>query len=146
MDANPAPSIPRVVRTDYYAFLAALFLFILWSTYALFYVFSLGVHPFTFYTAITLSAVAIATIFWRYQSIQMLFSSGIEMSATVTAIWFYRGRGRIDYVFYYRGHEYQSGDDIVPSRVAQAIRVSDRVTVLIDPESPQRTIIQDFYI
>jgi len=132
--------------TDYYAFLSALFLVILWSTYGLFSIVAGGIHPGAFYTALTLSVIALGLILWRYQSIQTLFNVGIEIPATVTTIWFFRGRGRLDYIYTFRGHEYQSGDDVVPNRNTRSLREADRVTLLVDPDNPGHTLIKDFYL
>jgi hypothetical protein len=145
MNTNKPPSLLKILQTDYYTFLSFLFLLILWIVYALFQIFDFESPPGAIYVAVALSTFSLAIMVWRYQIIQALFSNGTLVSATVTDLWFYRGRGRIDFAFNFRGHEYLSGNDVVPSINTRAMRVGDRINVLIDPENPLRAIIQVLY-
>lgn len=145
MNSNSTPSIIRIIQTDYYSFLSVIFLLILWSVFAITQILKLESPAGAIYVALALSLFAIVVIIWRYQTIQSLFSTGVETIATITEVWFYRGRGRINYAYTYRGREILTGDDVVPTNKSKSLRTADRIKVLIDPENPDRTIICDIY-
>lgn len=133
------------MRTDYYTFLSILFVVILWVFFALFQILNPSIPTNSLFTALGVSFVALIIGIWRIQMILALFNSGIKLSATITESWFFRGHGRIDYTYTYRGHDYLSGNDLVPTGEAKRLRVGDRVTVIIDPDNPARAIIMDLF-
>ena len=145
MNNNNPPSIFKIIQTDYYTFLAILFLLILWSFFVLSQLFDLANPNGSVYIVLALSALSAGVILWRYQSIHMLFLNGLDVPGIVTEIWFYRGRGRINYTYHYRGHEYLSGDDIMPTAESRSIRNGDRITILMDANNPNRTIVKGLY-
>ena len=146
MENNKTPSLIKIIRTDYYAFLSFLFLVIIWGFFILFQLFGYGNPDSAFIIVLAVSALAIAVGIWRIQTILALFSIGIELSATVTEIWFFRGRGRIDCKFTYRGHDYLSGSDVVPTRDAKNLGVGDRLNVIVDPDNPTRSMVLDLFV
>ena len=117
----------------------------MWSVFLIFQILRFESPSGAIYVALTLSIVALAIIIWRYQLIISRFSQGSPVPATITEIWFFRGRGRINYTFTYRGHEFITGDDVVPTRNSRSLRTGDRVTVMLDPDNPERAIISDIY-
>ena len=145
MDNQKAPSLITIIRTDYYAFLTFLFLVIIWGFFIMFQIFNFGYPDSALVVLLGVSALAIAIGIWRIQTILALFSVGIKLSATVTEIWFFRGRGRIDYAFTYRSHDFLAGNDVVPTQSAKNLRVGDRLTVIVDPDNPTRSIVMDIF-
>lgn len=145
MNPNRNPSLISIVRADYYTFLSILFVVILWVFYALFQILNPSIPINSLFTALGVSFVALIIGIWRIQMILALFNSGIKLSATITESWFFRGHGRINYAYTYRGHDYLSGNDLVPTGDAKRLRVGDRVTVIIDPDNPARAIIMDLF-
>ena len=145
MNPNRNPSLLSIVRTDYYTFLSLLFVVILWIFFGFFQILNPGIPSGSLFAAVGVSLVALTISIWRIQIILALFNGGIQLSATITECWLFRGHGRINYTYTYRGHDYLSGNDLVPTGEAKRIRVGDRVTVIIDPENPARAIIMDLF-
>jgi len=145
MNSREIPTLLKIIQTDYYSFLSVIFLLILWSVFTISQILQLESPSGVIYIALALSVFAIVVIIWRFQTIQSLFSSGVVTLATITEIWFFRGRGRINYTYSNRGHEFLTGDDVVPTNRTRSLQTADRVTILIDPENPERTVIYDIY-
>jgi hypothetical protein len=145
METKTTPSLIKIIQTDYTSFLSTIFLLSLWSVYLIFQILRLESPSGAIIVAITLSIIALAIIYWRYQLIISRFSQGSTVSAIISEIWFFRGRGRINYTYTFRGHEFITGDDVFPTKIARSFRAGDRVTVLLDPDNPDRAIISDLY-
>lgn len=146
MESRTRPSLVRVIQTDYYAFLSVLLLGIMWGMYAIFQTLNLTTSMESFYGALVLTVLDLLVVIWRYNSVHTLFNNGIELSATIVDLWFFRGRGRVDYTFTCRNHEFISGNDITPNGRTRSLREGDRVTIYVDPENPQRAVIRELFL
>ena len=93
-----------------------------------------------------LTVMAVAVLVWRMRVINAIFEDGIETPGTITRIWFYRGRGSVNYSYAFQGQEYKSGNAVMRSKQTREIVIGQPVTLIVDPSNPKRALIRDLYI
>jgi len=93
-----------------------------------------------------LTVIAVAVLIWRMRVINAIFEEGIETPGTITRIWFYRGRGSVNYTYTLQGQEYKSGSAVMRSKQTREIVTGQPVTLIVDPSNPKRALIRDLYI
>ena len=143
---NQRPSLFRVIGEDYVSLLSALFplLFWIYSAYSLF-VRDDSTQFFVLLSA-AVTAVAIPLLLWRYRTIASVFEDGMEAPGTITAINFFRGRGRVSYVYTFQGQKYSSGNAINRTKHSKNLEVGKQVTIFIDPGNPKRAFVKEIYL
>ena len=141
-------SILKIIQTDYAAFLAILVPVVLWGLYGMLLV--MGRTPATLQVFLTASAVitlvGVFVLVWRIQTIRALFRDGVQTAATISNIFFYRDRGRIDYGYTFEGQKYLSRNAVHKVKQIQALSVGEQVAVLVDRNNPKRACIRDLYL
>lgn len=140
------PSLARIVTNDYPALLAALLPVVFWAITAYF---SFSVNPsagFFLMLSAGITVVAIPLLIWRYRMIFAVFENGIETPATVQSIYFFRGRGRVEYVYTFQGQKYASGNAVNRTKYTSRLRDGQSVTVFVHPENPKRAFIKEIYL
>lgn len=93
-----------------------------------------------------ITIVAIGVLAWRVQVFNTIFNDGLETPATVGNIFFFRDRGRVDYVYTYQGQKYISGNVIHKVKQTQALQIGEQVIVMVDRNHPNRAFIRDLYV
>lgn len=141
------PSFFKVVTTDYTACSCLLTPFVLGA----FYLFM----SLTEETSVDLivpivfgagALIAIIVLFWRIQLFNTIFSDGMTATATVNKVWFFRGRGRINYSYFYQGQNYASGNVVMKVKKARQIQMGDQLAVMINRNNPKQAFIRDLYM
>lgn len=159
MEKRSKPSIIRIIQSDYLALLGVLVpvvSLIMYVSVAYFGYFP-GLRgrdpiqgtegaPIFFYLFIIGLVFGLPLAFWRIQTIQKIFSKGMEVVGQITNISFYRDRGRVEYSYSYEGHAYSSGNAIMKTRQTQQLRSGNQIALLVNPDEPQRALIRDLYI
>jgi hypothetical protein len=145
---NKQASLVRIVTIDYASLLAVLFPIILWGIYLILTVLQkVNVADFTLpaiYAGITI--IAVGVLGWRIRVINSVFNDGLEISATISRVFFFRDRGRVEYVYTYQGQKYTSGNAVHKVKQTQALQVGEQVSVMIDRNNPKRAFIRDLYL
>jgi hypothetical protein len=141
------PSIFKIIIIDYAAFMAALFPVVLWGLYLLLLVMKeIWITDITYpVIAAGITLISILVLIWRIRQISMIFEDGLEVSATISNVFFFRDRGRVDYTFTYNGQKYITGNALHKVKQTSELRVGDTVTVLLDRNDPRRTCIRELY-
>jgi hypothetical protein len=142
------PSIFKIIIIDYAAFTAALFPVVLWGIYLLLLVMKeIRITDITYpIIAAGFTLLSILVLIWRIRRISMIFEDGLEVTATIGNVFFFRDRGRADYTFTYNGQKYFTGNALHKVRQTGELGVGDSVTVLIDRNNPKRACIRDLYL
>ena len=145
---NRQPSLLKIITIDYIAFLGWLFPVVMWGIYiALIVLGNIKANDFTLPIIFAvISVVALAILMWRIQVFNTVFSDGIETTATINNVSFFRDRGRVDYVHTYQGQKYVSGNAIHKVKQTLALKVGEQVVLMVDRNNPKRAFIRDLYI
>ena len=145
---NRQPSLLKIVTIDYIAFLGWLFPIVMWGIYvALIVLGNVKINDFTLPVIFAvISVVALAILIWRIQVFNTIFSDGIETTATINNVSFFRDRGRVDYVYTYQGQKYVSGNAIHKVKHTLALKVGGQVVLMVDRNNPKRAFIRDLYM
>jgi hypothetical protein len=89
---------------------------------------------------------AVPFFLWRYRSISSVFEDGMETQGTITAISFFRGRGRVNYVYSFQGQKYSSGNTINKTKYTKGLEVGKQVAILVDQSDPKRAFVKQIYL
>lgn len=145
---NRQPSLLKIITIDYIAFLGWLFPVVMWGIYiALIVLGNIKANDFTLPIIFAvISVVALAILMWRIQVFNTVFSDGIETTATINNVSFFRDRGRVDYVYTYQGQKYVSGNAIHKVKQTLALKVGEQVVLMVDRNNPKRAFIRDLYV
>lgn len=145
---NQQPSFFKIILTDYAAFMSvmvpvfswAFYLYLLWSGRE---GVSTSVYPFLF-GAFTL--IAVACLIWRVLLINSVFADGIEVSAMISKVYFYRDRGRIFFNYTYMGNQYKGSNSVMKWRRTKAMEAGMAMTAIVDSNHPNRAYLRDLFV
>ena len=142
------PSIFKIIIIDYAAFTAALFPIVMWGIYMLLLAMQEIQLSNLAYPAIAagITFVSLLVLILKIRQISSLFEDGLEVPATISNVFFFRDRGRVDYSFTYNGQKYITGNALHKVKQTSELRVGDSVTVLIDRNNPKRACIRNLYL
>lgn len=145
---NRQPSLLKIITIDYIAFLGWLFPVVMWGMYVVLIVLgNVKINDLTLpVTFAVITVVALAILIWRIQVFNTIFSDGIEATATINNVSFFRDRGRVDYVYTYQGQKYVSGNAIHKVKQTLALKAGEQVVLMVDRNNPKRVIIRDLYV
>jgi len=152
------PSLLGIIQLDTVALLALLFPLVIWGIYIATTYFGFfpglgGRDPLTgadaplfLYLGLIATVVGIPLLLWRVRSFQSMFRRGIQVRGRITDVSFYRDRGRVEYSYTYEGQTYAGGNAVQKTGRSEALQPGGEVTLLVDPEKPQRAVIRDLYV
>lgn len=140
-----SPSLFRVISTDYPSYLSALFPIVFWSFTAYFFATENNSSQLFLLLSIGATVVGIPILIQRYRTISSVFANGTETQGEITSIGFFRGRGRVEYSYTFRGEKQTSGNAINRNSRTRNLRVGQSLKVLVDPDNPKRAFIQEIY-
>lgn len=145
---NRQTSLVKIITVDYTAFVAFIFPPIMWVLYAILLFSNKAQLSDPVLPAIfgVISILAVAVLLWRIQSIRAVFTDGQEAEATLSNVFFFRDRGRLNYVYISQGQKYLSSNAVLKNRHTSALQVGSQVTVMVDRNHPNRAFIRDLYI
>ena len=141
-----SPSLFRVISTDYPSFLSVLFP-IVFGGFSMYFFFS-GNDALRLFLplAIGVTVVGFPVLVQRYRTISSVFAEGIQTDGIVTALNFFRGRGRVEYSYTFQGEKLVSGNAINKTSSTRKLRIGQPVTLVVDRGNPKRAFIQDIYL
>lgn len=139
---NKSPSLLKILAIDYTAFQAWLFPVVIWILYFINRAENTAVLV-NIWIATTLAALAI--LIWRIQLIYSVFGDGVEIEATIHNKFFFRGRGRVEYIYTYQGVKYISSNRVLGTKKTRALAVGAQTVVLVDRDHAKRAFIRDLY-
>jgi hypothetical protein len=145
---NKQPSLVKIATIDYFAFVGWLSPVVSWMTY--FALLILGKAEAVNFSLLAIFAagtlVALAVFAWRIQVFNTVFNDGLEATATISNVSFFRDRGRVEYIYTHQGQKYLGGNALHKVKQTQALQVGQQVVVMVDRNNPKRAFIRDLYV
>lgn len=140
------PSVWRIIQVDYLASLGVLLPLVMWALALLGQAFDPGAAAFFRLVAPGVTAAGALLLLWRVTSIRSISSGGEEVPGVIVGAGFVRGRGRIQYVYTYRGQKYMGSSALQASAITRALVPGRAVTVMVDPLKPRRAFVCELYL
>ena len=141
---NKPPSLLKIITVDYSAFLGCLLPVLMWGIYIV--IIALGIvktnDPTLPILFATITFIALFILIWRIQIFKAVFNSGIETTAIINHISFFRDGGRVGYVYTYQGQEYTSSNAIQKGEETLALKLGEQVILVVDRNNPKRAFIR----
>jgi hypothetical protein len=140
------PSRLAIIQTDYLAFLGALFPITLMVVFGLLYLNGEEISSNFLLVIAALSIGAVLVLFWRIREVSDLYAEGVESEAIINNTSFFRGRGRITFIYTFQGVKYSGSNLVMKNKRTDKYRVGDKVIVLVNRNQPKKSCIQEMYI
>lgn len=140
------PSLWRIITVDYLASIGALMPVVVWGLALLARILDPDAAAFFRLIAPAVTVAGLILLLWRIRSIRAVVSGGDEVPGIVAGIDFVRGRGRIGYVYTYRGQKYLSSNALQVSAITRSLAQGQEVTVMVDPLKPKRAFVRELYL
>ncbi len=144
MQINQA-SFLKVVWTDYAASLGLLAPLTALLVTAFLLLFGDGMEPSWWYVLIGVCVVCPLLSLWRFSLISGVLGTGIEVEGHVTRASFFRGRGRVYYLYTYQGERYESSNSVQQNKSTRGLEIGLPVKVVVDREKPKKAFIKQLY-
>ena len=145
---NKQPSLFKIIMIDYMAFVGAIVPVSLWGLY-LFLLLTKREDLSNLSIPIIFGAItvlALILLVWRVILINNVFTDGIEANATISRIFFFRDRGKIECIYPYLGEKYISSNRVLKFKFTKALKSGMEVVVVVDRNNPKRAFIRDLYL
>jgi low affinity Fe/Cu permease len=142
------PSLIKIITVDYAAFLAFIFPIVMWGMYIVLRVLDNEPKPSLFSLPVIfgiITIVAIIVVVWRIQLINSVFSDGIESMAKLDNVFFYRDRGKLEYIYIYMGEKYRSSNAVQKCKYTRDLQIGSEMVVMVDRNHPKRAYLRDLY-
>lgn len=151
-------SLVRVVQSDFAAFLALAAPIVTWAIYIVIaylgYFPAWGRHeslgsesaPFFLYASLVTTLIGVPLFLWRLHFFRSLRDRGVPVAGYITGVLFHRDRGRIEYDYTYQDKSYSSYNAVMKTARTRSLPPASAVTVLVDPNNPQRSFILDLVV
>ena len=150
-------SIKKIIKSDYSSLLSVIIPIVSWVIYldvahigVLHNLFSRGRtvgDPYVFLLmAICSTLIFVPVLIARIVTIKNHFKNGVEVDGTITSIFFYRDRGRIEYEYELDNKPYNSGNAIHKSKFAKSLKEGQKVRLVVKKDKPNKALIREMYI
>jgi len=143
---NERPSISRIVTTDYIAFVGFLVPIVSAAMLAILVLLQSENTTDFAWIALIIAIAAFVVMVWRIRLISAVFEDGIAAPGTISGIYFFRDRGRIEYVYTYGGQKLISGNAIHKTKQTEALQSGAQVTVVVDRNNSKRAFVRQLYV
>jgi hypothetical protein len=140
------PSLFRIVQVDYLASLGLILPIAMWGVTLVGRFFDPEMASFFGLIAAPATLVGLGLIAWRAWAIRSVVGGGTQVPGVVSSIAFFRGRGRIRYVYTYRGKKHEGSSALQSNRFARALAPGQEVTIMLDSANPSRAFVRELYI
>ena len=142
------PSFLKIIWTDYLSFITTIIPVMIWVFYLIMQ-FLDKVDLMGSYTLVILSilsVISLGILFLRVSHFFSVFTYGYEVNAVITAVSFYRDRGRVEYAYELQTQKYVSGNSIMKTMATRKLVVGDGVIVVVNRDQPKEAYIRDLYL
>ena len=96
--------------------------------------------------ALPLSITTTGFFLWRVTRIQRLFRRGASVRGYITRIRLARDRGRIEFLYEFKGERLESWMPVHQSPEVLALREAQEIDLLVDATRPRRAIIRHLFV
>jgi hypothetical protein len=142
MNNQQRPSPLRIIQNDYIAFMAVVLTLSVWI---IFFFGNTNQSTNFLYISIAITLGAIALLAWRISFFTKLFEAGEETTAVVQGIHFRRSRGLVNYSYTYQGTNYSTDNLTTAIGHSKKLEPDQEVSILIDPDKPDRAVIKSLF-
>ena len=150
----PSPSLKQILWTDYASFINAVLLVMLWAVYIAWVpawrasgpIMSPAVAPYYLGFCLLVSAISLSMLIYRVLLLRRIFIQGDQVRGRITKIDIRRDRGKVEYVFIYKGEQRRASAGIHRTKQTLALKNNTWVTLMVDPSNPAKAFIRDIYI
>ena len=143
MDRNQ-PSIFRMILADYTSYQAAILTAILWLIFIVDRIFPTYSVLFSF-LVLVVSVASAALLLVRYRRVMALFETCLETPGVIEEVVSFRGRVSVIYEFTFRGERFAIERSFLRSKLIENLAPGKQITVLVDSDNLQQSIIKDIY-
>ena len=138
-------SLTKILGTDYVSFISWLAPLVFFFAYLITQNRYAATAGNLLFLSIGCSGGGLMLILWRIWMFHNILDHGKLVEGQILKVFFYRTRGTITYTYMYRNHQYSKNVMIHMALHNFAYQIGDSVTVVVDPENPNRSFILDFY-
>lgn len=92
-----------------------------------------------------LSFVALVIGGFRFIKILKIINENQMVDAIISHVYFYRGRGTINFRFVYHGENFNSKLHVIKTKSSTSYKPGDRIHALVDWNDPRKALITDLY-
>jgi hypothetical protein len=140
------PSSLKIILNDYAAFLSLMFCMIAPGLYL--YDALIAENPSQGFRWIAIGMFLLAFLFLatRFISIISLYNSGIETTAVINEIGFFRDRGYIKYIYSLDNKKYASRITVMKNKSTEKYQIGNEVEVMVSRENPKKSLIKELFI
>ena len=138
-------SIIKILGTDYVSFISWL------APLLFFFAYFLSQNRYSVAAgnllclSIGCTGVGLMLILWRIWMFYSILDHGTFVEGQIRNVLFYRIRGTITYTYMYRNHQYSKNMMIHMVLHNFPFQIGESITIVVDPENPDRSFILDFY-
>jgi len=143
---NRIPSMLRIIRVDYLASIGWIAPLVVWGIALATRFFDPEAASFFGYLGPTVTVFGLLLIFWRSWVIRSTFEDGDQVPGTIVGANFFRGRGRVVYVYTYQSEKYQASNAVQLSSLTRSLTPGKPVTVVVSRLDPKRAFIHELYL
>ncbi len=150
------PSVLRIIWTDYFARLAAIFVFPILALLIVIFGIPIMIEPGLIPPIEVLLVMLACTAFWflifggalalRISTIRSTFNDGQEVNGQITEVVLDRDLGRVKYTYIYMGTPYTCSNRIAKNGRTRQLVVGSQVVVMVDTGDPRRAFLRDIYL
>ena len=140
------PALWRVVFIDYLAFIAFVFPLVSWGVYGYDMLFQADPWSQFVNIALVVTVVGLCVLVWRCWLILSTFTQGTEVPATINQVGFFRGRGRVHYIYTYQQVKYKSSNVVNKTVFTRNLHQGQSVTVMVNANRPKQAFIKELYL
>ncbi len=150
------PSILRIIWTDYYARLAAFFVFPILALVMIILGIPIMVESGLFFTNQQLLVVLLFLAFWiivfggwlalRISTIRSAFNDGQEVKGQITEVALTSNTGWVKYSYVYMGTPYTCSNRIAKNGRTRQLAAGSQALVMVDVGDPKRAFLRDLYL
>ena len=140
-----SPSTLRIIQIDYLSSISVIFPIVAWGLVVVARFLDPNAVSFFIRFAPVITVLGLIVLIWRLQDIRSLFMKGNEVPGVITKIGFFRGRGRVTYVYTYQGKKYESSNAIQATKFTKSLSQGQNVTIMVDPDKPKHAFIRELY-
>ncbi len=143
---KPIPSLFRIIQVDYLASLGVIATVVIWGMALAFLWLDPEAASFFRLIAPLVTVAGFAVLLWRTRMIMSVFSDGHQVPGVISSSGFFRGRGRVEYVYTYQGHKLAAGNAVQATKLTRSLAPGQEVTVLVDHLNPKHAFVRELYL
>jgi hypothetical protein len=137
-------SVRRALDNDFNLTIVFVVPLVAWAIYLLSAILGVG-SQVILVVAVLISLFSPVALIWQLRKLRAFFEQGKEVPGELKKVYFFQDRGRIDYSYTYEEKKYSGSVPIHKTVFTRELTVGQKVTLVIDKEHPDRSLLLDLY-